>query len=268
MPRPIALYTWRPKSGATVNLGDEVSAPIVEAVSGREVVWSELASADLTATGSILQMLYGVLRGRSEPIHVWGSGVVQPQRLPHRPEVIYTAVRGPLTRGMAELPYLMPMGDPALLAADVWPANGTKDHAVGIVPHFSQLSHPSWRELADRNPRSVIIDVTDPDIAASVRTIARCDLVVSTSLHGLILADAFGVPNVWVQGKDLHKATAFKFYDYLASVGRRVFGPLEVRRPLLDLTRLPHDRIETHHFDAVAALKAGLQAAFPASLRA
>jgi hypothetical protein len=47
-----------------------------------------------------------------------------------------------------------------------------------------------------------------------VREIAACAAVLTTSLHGLIVADAYGIPAVWsTLAPDLIGGT-FKFHDY------------------------------------------------------
>ena len=49
-----------------------------------------------------------------------------------------------------------------------------------------------------------------------------CELVVSTSLHGIIFSEAFGIPARWVRDKSLPSAhnDVFKFNDYLLATGR------------------------------------------------
>lgn len=47
---------------------------------------------------------------------------------------------------------------------------------------------------------------------------------MSVSLHGLILADALGIPSLWV-GDDTLLGDAFKFRDYASSVARGDWTP-------------------------------------------
>ena len=50
-----------------------------------------------------------------------------------------------------------------------------------------------------------------------VRNMTNCQMIASSSLHGVILADAFGIPRRWI-----HRNTnilPFKFYDYFRSSG-------------------------------------------------
>jgi len=58
--------------------------------------------------------------------------------------------------------------------------------------------------------------------------IRRCSLVATTSLHGLVVAHAYGIPAVWVEFKPLPSGDRTKFLDYLESVGRFGASPLVV----------------------------------------
>eukprot|EP00959_Pyramimonas_sp_CCMP1952_P176128 3680485-Pyramimonas_sp.AAC.3 len=50
----------------------------------------------------------------------------------------------------------------------------------------------------------------------------ECGLVISTSLHGLIFAEAFGIPARWVRSSSLpsYAEGTHKFNDHLTSTGR------------------------------------------------
>jgi pyruvyltransferase len=61
-----------------------------------------------------------------------------------------------------------------------------------------------------------------------VDQIVGCELVVSSSLHGLIAAEAYGIPAVWIELSDRVLGAGFKFHDYFLGSGRVVEGPIRV----------------------------------------
>jgi len=57
--------------------------------------------------------------------------------------------------------------------------------------------------------------------------ISACDVIVSSSLHGLIVADAYVVPSRWVAPENSIKGDGFKFRDYEAQRGVAFSPPVE-----------------------------------------
>ena len=50
--------------------------------------------------------------------------------------------------------------------------------------------------------------------------ITACDYIASSSLHGIILADAYGIPNVWIQLSNRIRGNGFKYRDYYEGCGK------------------------------------------------
>jgi hypothetical protein len=160
------------------------------------------------------------------------------------------------------------MGDPGILVSEIWPAAREKAYSVGLVAHQSQVGDPLWKALHDATPASVLIDLTDPDVDRTFALFSQCELIVSTSLHGLVFADAYGIANVWAAYRDIHPAEAFKFYDYFSSMRRKQFRRLEILHCKPDLTTIPPELIDTSHLVHVEGYKKRIAAAFPAHLKA
>ena len=70
-----------------------------------------------------------------------------------------------------------------------------------------------------------------------IKEIVECEMIISSSLHGLILSDAYHIPNVWIKFSDETFDGSFKYLDYFASVKRPIDGPLVIRSRL-DLSDL------------------------------
>ncbi|NBE08565.1 polysaccharide pyruvyl transferase family protein [Paragemmobacter ruber] len=261
MAPPIGLFWF----AQTPNFGDRISADVVAAVSGRPVVHSIARRADLFAIGSILNRAAAAVAKRPNwvgPV-IWGSGMFGPLDPPlDLARVEIAAVRGPLTQTLLETT-CPTLGDPGLLISDVVAAPARDLHRIGIVLHHSDKPDAAVIEALRADGRFDLIDVTQEDHLDVVRRIAACGHVVSSSLHGLIVADAYGVPNSWMVNNRIHKSGAFKFHDYALSVRRLLNEPL-VLADVPDMARRGAFSTETPDYRAsVIALRDGLRAAFP-----
>jgi len=91
-----------------------------------------------------------------------------------------------------------------------------KVHEVGIVPHFS---HRSYFQSEFGGSSIRIIDTEQP-FPQVIKDILSCKAILSTSLHGLIISEAYGLPALLtVEKKPLH-GSLFKFEDYFHATGR------------------------------------------------
>lgn len=170
--------------------------------------------AELVGVGSILEMV-----PNHSDVTIWGSGLMHqtPRQMP-RAKVL--AVRGPLTRDLLGLSGTVPLGDPGLLVSRHLPRPRTVG-VVAVVPHGHHTVWPSaFDQLARRDGvRRVRFD---QGVSRAVRQIASADLVVSSSLHGLIVADAYGIPAVWAVPVDTDRHVPdMKFADHHAALGIR-----------------------------------------------
>ena len=252
---------WR--SGEQHNFGDDLSPLIVRVVSGREVQRVQMGTADLLAIGSLLGIYAKLphILDRTAILHIWGSGTLHPVNFPHIPYLHVSSVRGPLTRNVVRSSEMTALGDPGLLADRLISSPKEKQYAWGIIPHHLHVDLPIFREIATQTPHSILIDVRDPDTLATVAKIASCERIASTSLHGLIVADAFHIPNFWLSKDVGKKRTDWKFIDYFLSVGRSLFESHPIPDSS-DLNELEEGE-RANYFDIVERTKVEIVAAFP-----
>ena len=220
----IRLFWFR---GANhVNFGDELSGRIVEMLSGRAVEYAPVGACNFAAIGSILdQVLPTYVRTkRTDPLQIWGAGNMSPRTYNVLPAGVQVhAVRGPLTRAGLPGDDATTLGDPGLLAGQLFDGlRVDKAFTVGIIPHKSERNRPEFRDLARQLPGSRLINVMEPDPTDVARAMKACHFILSSSLHGLIVADAFGIPNAWLNVTRIHTAPEFKFFDYFISTGRPI----------------------------------------------
>lgn len=265
----LRLYYWNDE----VNFGDRLSAEVVSYVSGREVSWAGPKKCDLFALGSLAHVMrrsHKAPRPDGTRPHVWGTGMLMlPADTSYTAHLDFAAVRGPLTRMLLNLPDDLPLGDPGLLAAEALGRKPKRHDRIGIVLHFTRKLPAEVQAAIGSDDRFELIDVQDEDHMRVVERIGACRHVISSSLHGLVVADSFGVPNTWLDPEGIHDAmTGLKFYDYGLGVGRAMEKPLPAAEIVAFADSLPKTRRALPYRDGIAAAKEALLASFPESLRA
>lgn len=169
---------------------------------------------------------------------VWGSGIISREDTFARPLEVH-AVRGPRSRDrLRELGYKTTeiFGDPAILMPYVLPMpKGTPRYEVGIIPHYITAGEARRRYEQIEGVR--IIDVTRR-IDQVIEEIVQCRLTLSSSLHGLILSHAYGIPSNWIESEVKLQGDNVKFQDYLESCGLRAPDSAIPLESLSDLSGL------------------------------
>ncbi|MDY6838667.1 MAG: polysaccharide pyruvyl transferase family protein [Thermodesulfobacteriota bacterium] len=220
--KPLKLF-WH---DSKTNFGDWLSPVLCERLSGRLVVHAKPNKCDLIAVGSILQRAkHGPFRRR---IHVWGSGFIE-KRGEIRSHHYYHAVRGHKTANLLKGHQIKTVGDPGLLCDLLFPEyqRMEKQCLLGIVPHYKDQQDTNVHKFADGKSHVRIIDILSPG-KSFLREVASCEFILSSSLHGLITADAFGIPNAWIKLSDKVRGQDFKFHDYYSVFGTECPAPLDL----------------------------------------
>lgn len=220
------------------NVGDLISPYLVERISGKKV---------RRVKTSVFPRLLGVgsiLSSASYNSYVWGSGSINGQ-LPNRgldPKKIL-AVRGKLTLALLESKYKiagnLPMGDPALLMPVFFKPSSTIKFRVGIVPHYVDADQANC--LLNRYQSEITIIDVRQDPETFVSKISECEFILSSSLHGLILSDAYGIPNRWMRFSDSIVGGFWKFLDYYSITDNVSPSPLQIsqRTDIFDALKQP-----------------------------
>jgi pyruvyltransferase len=135
-------------------------------------------------------------------------------------------VRGPRTRErLAKEGIAAPAvyGDPALLLPRFYNPDVTPTEELGIIPHYEDRQDSNV--LRFREQGAFVIDIFGDELQF-VDQVKRCKRVVSSSLHGLIVADAYGIASKWISLSDRVYGGGFKFQDYYLSIGLEGESPL------------------------------------------
>jgi pyruvyltransferase len=149
---------------------------------------------------------------------VWGSGIMWGTTNFAAPREIH-AVRGPLTAARCrDQGYACPdvYGDPGIVLPHLLETRSGSEHALGIVPHY--VDREAARLQFPERDGVRIIDVTLP-VEEVVAEIQLCEVLVSSSLHGVIVSHAFGRRCAWVEFGDSVAGDGTKFADYYGAAG-------------------------------------------------
>lgn len=194
------------------NFGDNLNNELIKRISKKPCVYHpERTVPHYIVCGSIIQE-------STENTTVWGAGFGHSADIAQmNKEANIVMVRGKKTAELLEMEFDI-YGDPALLCPMYFEGHNNKVHNVSILPH--------WRdyEYCLNNFDFNIIDPFQPvdkviyDICASYK-------VISSSLHGLILSDSYGVPNRWIDfGNDIG-GDGIKFRDYYSTTNNEDTEP-------------------------------------------
>lgn len=219
------------------NVGDAINSYIFERILCEEILQVKEFDADFTGIGSGLRhffvdfskkgiryrvkALYKKMIDKS-PIVIWSAGFITTPTGREKPirnmEVV--SVRGKLSKMWVERllnrEVSCTVGDAGLLSS-LLVGNVEKRYSLGIIPHRREKDEPFYEELNKSIDNSVIIDVEGSDPIETIRMIASCDCIISSSLHGLIIADSFCIPNKHIILTDKLSGDGFKFRDYYSS---------------------------------------------------
>lgn len=243
----VELVYWTPGAGEQ-NFGDYLSSVIVTKILADAGLFLSQAvprPARLLAIGSILHMA-------RDGDTVWGSGVNGLMKVErHRfTRLDVRAVRGPRTRDfLQERGIAVPevYGDPGLLIGHLLPHwHGTvKTRRYAFVPNMHDLPLTrGWPNVVSPfDPWNLCID-----------EIVRSEFVIASSLHGLVIAEAYGIPARYVRLSETEGL--FKYEDHVLGTGR----------PQLEFARSIDEALEMGGMSPPKFDAAKLLAAFPFDL--
>lgn len=216
----LPLKYWQ--KGGKENFGDLLSLKLVERIVGGKVALAnDQHSADkpnLLAIGSIL-----ILAREGDVI--WGTGMNGKRmdlNLYKFKQLDVRAVRGPKTRNFLTTNFKIDCpeiyGDPALLVPYFFPELKMKQnpqYPYIIIPHYSE------EHLFPKDLYSNVVYPTE-NWKEVIRKILNSSFVISSSLHGVIIAEAYGIPARYLRITD-HEPL-YKYEDYYLGTNRPNFS--------------------------------------------
>jgi hypothetical protein len=224
----IRLFWWneiKMQGKSKENYGDLLGKYLVEKISQKKVIWAKPSKFSIRDFFSPIYVTIGsILTNVNSKCIVWGSGIVS-KDYPIK-KAKFLAVRGPQTRKhLLKQGYEVPevYGDPALLLPKFYNPKIKKEYAIGIIPHYSDFN--KVKEFYKNEDSILLIDLMTNNIEKTTDDFLKCKKIVSSSLHGLIVAHAYGIPAVWQKFSGDIFGDDIKYQDYFESVGIAPYIP-------------------------------------------
>lgn len=213
----VPVFYW----DSNPNFGDSIGPYLLSKITGKPVInICHEKESGIMAVGSILQLV------DREDMVIWGSGLIEKPKnevlkniKKYNPKIL--SIRGMetakcLIEAGVKIPNKSVYGDPALILPLFYKPLTSSKNKIGICPHYIHKSH-FLRSITDNNILK-IIDV-QKDMESVVDEISSSTICISTSLHGLIIAQAYGVPWVWLEVCDNNlRGNDFKFRDFFSTL--------------------------------------------------
>ena len=196
------------------NFGDILNKYLINKITNKNISFVKVIPIRYT-TNPIVIGIGSIVNRANRFTYVWGAGLM------NRKDTInnsnYLAVRGPITiRRMKELGITPPkaIGDPALLLPLYYDIVVDIKYDYGIIPHHVDFDLFKGHIIPDN---IFIIDITR-GVENFVSDVKSCKKIISSSLHGLIIANAYNIDCSWVKLSERLFGDDTKFYDYLESI--------------------------------------------------
>jgi len=220
-----------PNRRSSNNYGDIISPEIATYMTGEKyIINTGSPPPRLLCCGSIV----GVAQENDK---VWGCGLISDSTpAPASKNITFAAVRGPLTRKkLIDAGFDVPeiYADSGILLKFIHPGENVKNGPIGIVPHYADRAlYFSITEKFKNDSRIKFIDIigNPKTISAQIRS---CSAIISSSLHGIVAAESFGIPAMFIRMGDRVVGGNFKFNDYYLGTGREPVKPIEWKYELI-----------------------------------
>lgn len=211
------------------NWGDAINEELVRLITGEKPAFIR---GDAVVRVPNYLVVGSIIHFTDHESIVWGAGVLDTGTTFGfaKPKKV-CAVRGPKTRDhLLKYDIVCPevYGDPVLLLPRYYQPKVQKRYKLGIVTHWKdEEAMPYLKNVP--NDVLYISSVTGFDhVYDYIDLINSCEKIASSSLHGVICADAYGIPAIRVWFRE--DSAEFKFEDYFRSVGRPLNEPLRLDR--------------------------------------
>jgi len=212
------IAKWSSGQYTSKNIGDVLNQYLFKEIFHKELIsYREVVNFGLPPVYSFIGSVLD--NSAVKNLVIMGSGFKkESSKMLVKPKKVICC-RGPLTREKllkigVEVPEVY--GDPAILLPKFYNPPVKKQYKMGVIPHYVDKELEITKKWSDKS------DVKNIDVFSEMETfvadLKSCEFTVSSSLHGVILSHAYGIPSVWAPLSDKLVGGGFKFNDYYQSV--------------------------------------------------
>ncbi len=242
------------------NWGDQVNPYLISRMANKPVRKTQLKNTKhMAGIGSVITTA-------NENSIIWGSGFISKDIKLKVDDIDVRAIRGHLTKNRLQDEYDITgdfaLGDPVVLIRDFYDPKIKKTKKIGIVAHYKDKELPVIKSMVDLG--CGLINIQSDTIESFIDDALQYEYVLSSSLHGLIVADTYGIPNVRLIFSDKVAGGDFKFLDYYSTTDNKSPSKLLVSADMINAEFLA-DAMKLCRVSNFSESKARLRDSFPIS---
>jgi pyruvyltransferase len=251
----ILVYTFSDEKNP--NFGDDLNFYLLSKIANKKIIpyWKVV----LFKKRYVYSFIGSILDNIKVPnLIILGSGFMYPTSQFKIKPLKVNLIRGNLSKKIMDQQFPeifqnVSLGDPSVLIKRYFNPEVEIKYNIGIIPHYKDFNDNNYSTIyhhlkKETNP--LIINIKDP-IENFIINIKSCSLIISSSLHGLIMADLYGIPSLWIEFSDMVKGDGFKFRDYYSSLNINNAYPVNLKKnrilSFFEIKKLAH----IHNLDSL-----------------
>lgn len=204
--------------------------------------WSYIFHDQNKKSKTILSKWYYKIQDYFNPLKIYGTGFISSKNYKNESyirNIKVIAVRGNITlkrlkNNGVKVSKDTFLADPGILAPmlkniiDIDDINITRKYNLCIIPHYIDFKNELIKSNIQVN-NSIILNInTNP--YKFIEYVSKCKSILSSGLHGLIIADSLGIPNQRFVVSNLIDGGGYKFIDYYSAYGLKVPQAIDLRK--------------------------------------
>ena len=207
---------------------------------------------------SIISKLYFKIFDYFYPLIIYGTGFISSDNFQNESyvrNIKIKAIRGNVSLQRIEKNGIKAsekviLADPGILAPFLLNLTNKKDfnfqkeYDLCVIPHFVDSKNILIKTHIQIN-NSIILNINSNPIEF-IRSLLKCKNILSSGLHGLIVADSLGIPNMRMIVSDKIIGGDYKFRDYYSAYNLEIPPYIDLRKENFNYEQIK--KLNNNHF--------------------